>query len=188
MRRIVIVCAIVGLLSDQAFAGADRELKQGDHIRIRTKDSDQQYTLEKVAPDTLYVVKRGSDTGSRIAVYQVERIDVRVPRSQGAGAAWGAFIGGGVGGAIGMLYAIVTWDEVDADCGPEPVGTFCDTSISVWRFVGMTFVFGFPGMLVGAAVGAANPGHRWQRIELPGTLSVRPRSDGTVVLQYTFSF
>ena len=188
-RTTVIVSAMLVLVAQQAFAEAERGLEQGDRVRVRTKDASASYTLQGFHGDTLYVLTEAGGDPTRIAVREVEKIEVRVPRSKTAGALWGVAIGGVIGGAIGMGYAIATVDEVeDVECGPELGDEVCNTSIDVARVVGYTFAFGAPGMLLGGIIGASVPGERWQRVDLPGTVSVRPGRDGTVFLEYTLSF
>lgn len=182
----VVVCAILVLLSEQVCAETGPELKHGDRIRVQTKDSREEYTLERFHPDTLFVLPRGDNGLSRIATGQVERVEVKVPRSPGSGALWGAVIGAAIGGGIGAIYAIATWDEVETECGQ--FDDICDNTASGLRFIGSVTVFGLPGMLLGGIIGAAAPGERWQPIDFPGTVSVRPGVDGTVVFQYSRSF
>jgi hypothetical protein len=187
-RKMVMVCATLVALAAPAFAGTERQLEQGDRVRVETADSRREYTLSAIQPDTLYVTPRGGGVVSPIAMKEVEKLELRVPRSKGVGALWGALIGGGVGGAAGMLYAIATWDEADADCGPSPVDEFCDTSISAWRVMGYTFAFGMPAMLLGIVIGTSAPGEKWERIDPPGDVGIQPGRDGSVVVQYTLSF
>jgi hypothetical protein len=188
-RSLWIVSALLLLATAPTSAEAERGLEKGDRLRVRTGGSSVMCTLQSVRSDTLFALSRDGASPIRIAVGEVRQIDVRVPRSKTRGMLWGALIGGGIMSTVGMVYAITTNDEANADfCGSNPIDEFCDTSLRAWRVVGYTFAFGAPGMLLGGIIGAAAPGERWEHIDLPGALTVRPRMDGTVLLEYTLSF
>jgi len=186
VRVVAIVFAILILFSVHGNAENKDELKAGDYLRIRLTGAREKYVLDRIRPDTLYVHREHDNEFLQIAFGQIEKVEVRVPRSSGSGALRGAVIGGGIGGMIGMLYAIATWDDVDTDCGD--LDELCSNTASGLRFMGSVAVFGIPGMLLGAVVGAAAPGEHWQQIELAGGMSMRINSNRTLLIQYSKSF
>ncbi len=186
MRVAAIVFAFIVLFSVHSNAENKDELKEGDHLRIRMTGAKDKYVLDRVGPDTLYVYREHDNEFQQIAFGQIEKVEVKVPRSSGSGALRGAVIGGGIGGLIGMLYAVATWDDVNTDCGQYD--ELCSNTASGLRFMGAVAVFGMPGMLLGAVIGAAAPGEHWQQIDLAAGMSLRIDSRSTLLIQYSKSF
>jgi hypothetical protein len=186
MRIASVAAAILLLATSRVYATPQTELQAGNRLRIKMSDSSKEYVLGRVSGDTLVVSSRNDDGMKRIAFDQVQRVDVRVPRSTGRGALRGALIGGMIGAGIGGVYAIATWDEVNADCGDfTPI---CSNGASGLRFVGSAAVFGIPGILVGAVVGAVAPGERWQSVNLPGNLTMGLGRHRQLSIQYSLAF
>jgi hypothetical protein len=186
MRIVAVTVAVILLSTPLAYAQPDSELQAGKRLRIKSGDSLTEYVLERITADSLIVSGRNNDGMRQIAFDQVQRVDVRVPRSAGRGALRGAVFGGMIGAVIGGSYAISTWDEVDADCGRFT--PLCSNSASALRFAGYVAVFGMPGMLVGAVVGGISPGERWQPVNLPGRFSMSVGGDRTLFIQYSLAF
>ncbi len=186
VRVVTIVVAILILFSVHGNADNKNELKAGDHLRIRMTGAKDKYVLDRIRPDTLYVYREHDNEFQQIVFGQIEKIEVKVPRSSGSGALRGALIGGGIGGVIGMLYAVATWDDVNTDCGQY--NELCSNTASGLRFMGSVAVFGMPGMLLGAVIGAAVPGEHWQQIDLAAGMSLRIDSRSTLLVQYSKSF
>jgi hypothetical protein len=188
MKRPVLIagCMIV-LTALPAFAKEAHRLERGDRLRVHTDEASVLCTLQSVGLDTIHALGRDGTSPIHFLTGDVRKIDVRVPRSQTIGMLRGAVIGGGLLGTIGLVYAIATSGDVDP-CGTNPVGEICNSGFRAWRAIGYTFAFGAPGMLIGGIIGAAAPGERWQRIDVPGRLSLRPHSDGRVYLEYSLRF
>ncbi len=186
MRVVTIVVAILIIFSVRGNAENVHELKAGDQLRIRITGEKGKFVFDCIRLDTLYVHRKDDNAYQQIIFGQIEKIEVKVPRSSGSGALRGALIGGAVGGGIGAIYAIATWDDVNTDCGD--LDELCDNTASSLRFMGSVAVFGIPGMLLGACIGAAAPGEHWQQIELAGGMSMRINSNRTLLVQYSKAF
>jgi hypothetical protein len=186
MRIVAIISAILVFLAVQVHAEKKHELNEGDRLRIRMMGSSDTYVLERIRPDTLFVFPQNGDGSRHIAIGQVERVDVRVPRSAGSGALRGALIGGAVGVVAGAVYGIATWDDVNVNCGE--LNDLCSSTASAFRFMGVITLFGAHTMLLGGFIGAVAPGERWQRVELPGRVSMRIDAGRTVSIQYGLAF
>lgn len=185
-KFVVVLCFLILVPAGRTDAETGRELEQGDRIRVHTADSSEQYIFQSIRPDTLHVLSRDGEVESKIAVAEIEELEVRVPRSKGSGVLWGLLIGCAAGGTFGVIYAIATDDEVDTDCGSP--GDICNDAIGAARVVGYATAIAVPFMALGAVIGASAPGERWERVEHPGSVSIGPGRDGAVVVQYTFSF
>jgi hypothetical protein len=95
-------------------------------------------------------------------------------------------IGGMAGAGIGAAYAIATWDEVNTDCGQ--LDDICDNTAAGLRFIGSVGIFGIGGMAVGAVLGAAIRGNRWQTINVPLRIGRADDACGTIIVRYSCSF
>ncbi|KPJ94400.1 MAG: hypothetical protein AMJ53_05335 [Gammaproteobacteria bacterium SG8_11] len=186
MQITALTAAILLLFTTEINAETEQELEPGRRLRIQRAGFRTECVLHRISADSLIVSGQNSSGLRRIAFDQVERVDVRVRRSTGWGAIRGAAIGGSIGGLIGGIYAVATWNDVNVDGGPF-AKLFSNTT-STLRLFGAVAVFGIPGMLIGGAVGAILPGERWQRVYLPGRVSIRMDSDRTLFLQYSLSF
>ncbi len=186
MRIGAIIIAILVLFSTHGYTETKRELNVGDHLRIQMTGSSGKYVLDRIRQDTLFVHREHDNEFQQMAFEQIERIEVRVPRSSGFGALRGAAIGGAIGGAIGALYALATWDDVNTNCGY--LDEICSNTASGLRFIGSVAVFGIPGLVLGAVIGAAAPGENWQQIELTETMTIGIDANRTLFLQYSRTF
>lgn len=186
MRILTITFAMLLLLTTPICAQTEHQLEVGRRLRIRTMGSRTECVLEHISADTLIVSGQNGNGLQKIAFDQVDRVDVRVPRSAGWGAIRGAAIGVTIGALVGGIYAISTWDDVNADCGG--LTELCSNTASGLRFIGVVTVFGTPPMLIGGVVGAMFPGERWQPVKLPGRISMRIDEDGALAIQYSHAF
>jgi hypothetical protein len=159
------------------------KLEPRKRLRIETTEFRTECLLHHFSEDSLVVFSQNDNGFKWIAFNQVERLDVRVPRSAGWGAVRGAAIGGAIGGTIGAIYAVATWDEVDV--GDNEL---ISNTTSTLRLFGAVGIFGLPSMLVGGVVGAMFPGEKWQQVHLPGRVSFHMNADRNLIVQYSLSF
>ncbi len=174
------------LLPANGIAQTGHGFKEGDRLRISTAGNRESYVLERFSPDTLYVQGEKDKQSSSIAFGEIEKLEIRAPRSKGTGALIGAGIGGAIGATIGMIYGLATWDDVDADCG-DPWNA-CSNTASSARVIGIIGAVGIPCMAVGALIGAVAPGQTWKQVELGGSLSMYIERGRELRVQYSRSF
>lgn len=186
MRILGVAVAMLLLMATYVCAETERQLEVGARLRIRTTEATAEYVLEGIGEDGLTVLGRNDSEPQHIAFEQVQRVDMRVARSPGAGALWGAAIGGGIAGAVGAVYAIATWGDVDVECGPYDKE--CSDTAAAARLIGAVGIFGMGGALVGGIVGAASPGGTWQPVDLPGNLSIGLDDDNALSVQFSLAF
>ncbi|HUP20679.1 MAG TPA: hypothetical protein VM778_12100, partial [Gemmatimonadota bacterium] len=95
-------------------------------------------------------------TDRSFAISDLTRLDRGVPRSSwrgaGRGTLWGVLIGGLAGAGLGSVQ--------ETDC------FLCPSSKAEGAMIG-SIVLGGAGAVVGALVGAAWPGTRWESVPLP---------------------
>jgi hypothetical protein len=128
----------------------------GQRVRVEWSEAERRHraagTVLELRGDSLALAE---PAGARaFALSRLERIDVRVPRSRVRGAAVGAGWGTLAGLAAGLVLGAVSYSQCsghDDDLCP------------------LALVFAPPlgagaGLVVGAVVGAASPGERWQRV------------------------
>jgi hypothetical protein len=181
-----VIAAVLVLLPVHGIAQTGHEFKEGEKLRIRTDGESGRYVLDRFSPDTLYVQGEKDEQFRRIALGEIEKLEIRVPRSKGTGALIGAGIGGAIGATIGMIYGLATWDDVEADCG-DPWDV-CSNTASSARVIGIIGAIGIPCMAAGALIGAAAPGQTWRQVELGGSLSMHVERGRELRVQYSRSF
>jgi hypothetical protein len=87
------------------------------------------------------------------ALERLDRIDLRVPRSRGGGAARGAAVGALAGLALGVAVAAAV---IPANCAE---GENCTFGYALLAIGAATY-----GAMIGAIVGTFSPGRRWRRV------------------------
>jgi hypothetical protein len=162
------IFSILLLLFASPLAGQTLPLESGAPLRVHARGFTMSGELVRWDADTLVVrsigIGRPAGTGPpgdvtanrAIAMSDVLRLDRKVPRTRGQGAArgalWGLIIGGVAGGFLGAI---------EEPC--DPGRGFCigpDSRAEGLLLVGA--VLGALGAGVGALAGTAWPGSRWE--------------------------
>jgi hypothetical protein len=133
----------------------DTRIAQGTRVRIEWMGTTQRHravgTVHELRADSLVLADRA---GVRtFALARLSRIDVRVPRSRGRGAARGAGLGALAGLAVGLAVGAYGATHCRAS-------DMCGYGWVVGSAIGGPIV----GLALGAIVGAGAPGERWQRV------------------------
>jgi hypothetical protein len=103
--------------------------------------------LSAIRGDTLVFEMPKSGTRVAVAQNRIRRLDVRRPRSPSKGAWLGTAAGFGIGVVAGLVLANARCDD-----------SSCDFTV--------TMLSGGTGAGIGAIVGHAYPGNRWETVEL----------------------
>jgi hypothetical protein len=149
--RGALVVSVVALVSSAALADDGLQPAPGTRVRITSSDSRLTGKIVAASPDALIVsVKKGREPVT-VARDAITRFELGHRRTSGKGALRGAGIGllaGGVGGAaLGVAL-------------DSPDDWFSGGELAA----GGAIVFGGAGALIGALVGAASPGERWETV------------------------
>jgi hypothetical protein len=110
--------------------------------------------LSAIRGDTLVFEIPRSGTRVAVAQNQIRRLDVRRPRSSSKGAWLGAAAGLAIGVVAGLVYVNVVCSSGDGDCAGGVEDFY------------HAMIFGGAGAGIGAVVGHAYPGNRWETVEL----------------------
>jgi hypothetical protein len=159
---------------------------EGDEVRVTIAGKRSVCTLSGAGPDSIRVAGMKSGGQRSIALDDIEKLEVKAPRSRGSGALIGAGIGGAIGATIGLVYGLATWDDVDADCG-DPWDA-CQNTTSSLRVVGIIGAVGIPCLLAGAIIGSAAPGSTWTEVEPRSGLDIGFGRDQALMVLYRLTF
>ncbi len=153
MARAFMVLLVLGFLPLLSMA-EEQDVERGQRVRVTTTVGDRLTGRIGERTSDALVVELDDDGGSRsIPLAGVTSLETRRPRSRSRGAwskaKWGALIGAASGvSVVGFLHEQVA--ENDASFAEAATLGAC------W--------YGYFGGLVGAAIGAANPGEEWVKI------------------------
>ena len=174
MRYFLALLAIVLVAGAGVTAGAAAEpdsvsLKKGDRVRVTLAGMKAVCIIEEIQPGVLGL--RSSETAElqRVRIADISSLEIRAPRSHGAGAGRGAMIGGGVGFLVGALYGIA----VSAAFNPSPSET---GTLGVAGGIGFFFI----GAGLGALGGLMVPGETWKPVPLDTQIDVGVSPMGTI--------
>jgi hypothetical protein len=154
VREYLGFCAIALLLPTGALG---QELPSpGERVRVWGPSTAMNLMVSENRKCELFAVRGDtlvfemSEGGERMAVARsrIRRLDARRPRTPGEGTRLGAIVGLGMGAAAGLLLAGIA----SVDC-------------SGCYLTGLALLGGI-GAGVGALVGHAYPGERWEEVEL----------------------
>ena len=149
----------------------------GDPIRITSTHFALQAatgTFVSQTNDSLTWVPAGMGIGqTTIAKYEIDAIDVNYGRAKEGHALTGAFVGGILGGLIGLRAG---WVQNQIDCGTTPTG--CQPKVSV---AGAGLLGVAAGAGIGALVGLVFKSTTWTEAD-PRTLGPQPKRVGVVPL------
>ena len=166
MRMVSVLSAI--LISSVTAARADDiEVAPGTRVRVTTSGTRLKGILQATDSQSLTVVVEGQRAPIQMERSAIDRLEMGSRRSVGAGAARGAgrglLIGGGAGLVIGAL----------ASPGDGSRGLNAGLS---------AVVTGMFSALIGAGIGAAEPGESWKAVPARGVhISLAPRRGGLAV-------
>jgi hypothetical protein len=124
--------------------------------------------------DSVVLDAPGARGALAVPITSVSRMDVSRPRTVLEGAGRIGAVGVVIGGVTGAVLGIREGDD--------------------WFFsakakaVGYGIILGGAGGLAGMLVGALAPGERWQRVPLPGQVSVSPGGRDGVAVSTAFRF
>jgi hypothetical protein len=174
MATIVFLCVAslvpTSIASSAAAAEPDSlSLKEGDRVRVTIAGMKAVCIIEEMQPGILDL--RSSETGAlqHVRIADISSLEIRAPRSHGAGAGRGAMIGGGVGFLVGALYGIA----VSAAFNPSPSET---GTLGVAGGIGFFFI----GAGLGALGGLMVPGETWKPVPLDTQIDVGVSPNGTI--------
>ena len=148
--------------------GQGQLLREGELVKISS--SIVKGTLVVVDADGEVLVLQSLDGREEmnVPVASVRRLAAyRGPRSRGAGALRGGGYGLLIGGAVGAASGIVSGDD---DCDSSVPCILPMTAGEKAAAGGL--VLGVVGGALGLLIGAAVPGDRWERIDLPSQVEV----------------
>jgi hypothetical protein len=153
---LLLVGASVLLVATRGSAPAQQvAVSAGQRVRVEWIDAQRRHrtvgTVLELAKDSVALI--GATDVRRFALGSLARIDVSVPRSRARGAARGA----GIGALVGLGLGLAAGGYGAIDC--RQVDGMCDLGLIVLPPFG-----GAAGLILGAVVGGASPGHRWQRV------------------------
>lgn len=141
-------------------------LRPGDRVRVEASQQSGTFLVTVLADEEL-VLEDTDGREVRVPHASLSRLLVdRGPRSRGSGALRGLAIGGGAGVLAG---AVIGFADGDDDC---PSDSWCLFQMTAGEKASIgAVVFGLVGGVVGATLGAGNPGHRWEALRLPLTMN-----------------
>jgi hypothetical protein len=185
MKTIMGALLTLCLASASVCAHTLDSLKAGDQIRL----NNVRYKLEGIHGDTLTVRSAIDGVLQDVRIADVITLDVKVGhrpllRALAEGGGIGLFIGGG----FGFLYGVVTGE--DPECiEVDATDHYCPHSFKpVERGARYAAAFGGAGVLVGGIIGVARSGDRWQKVDVPNRVSMRPAWTGAPGIEVSIAF
>lgn len=143
------------LISCVTPASADEvELTPGTLVRITKSGTRLKGILQAMDSRSLTVVLEGQRVPTRLDRSTMSRLEVGAPRSVGAGLARGAGRGLLIGGGAGLILGAVN-------------GGWEGAAVA-------TFLGGVPAALIGAGIGAAEPGVGWKTVTAASRVTIGP--------------
>lgn len=131
------------------------EADSGSRVRITVGKTKHVGTLVSADADSLRFI---TDTSGLVAIPTVSVTRFERSRGRRSNAGQGALIGGVTGGAMGLIGGIAAEAESSGswgiDVGPEGIAL-------------ATLFFGATGAGLGALIGAASKGEKWQPLTIP---------------------
>ena len=131
------------------------EADAGSRVRITVGKTKQVGALVSADADSLRFI---TDTSGLVAIPTVSVTRFERSRGRRSNAGQGALIGGVTGGAMGLLGGIAAEAESSGswgiDIGPEGIAL-------------ATLFFGATGAGLGALIGAASKGEKWEPLTIP---------------------
>jgi hypothetical protein len=148
--------SLVSLAPCRAAPAQQIPVSAGQRVRLEWAEGQRRHravgTVLEARGDSLALTE---PAGARaLALADLERIDVRVPRSRALGAARGAGFGTFVGLAAGLVFGAASY----AGC-PRGDDDLCPLYLIFPPAIGAG-----AGLVAGAVIGAADPGQRWRRV------------------------
>ncbi len=151
--------------------------QSGERVRVLVGTRSAEYEFLGWHADTLVFQDLHGPTRVQVSFASVAQLAVRRPRSRGRGAAHGAGIGALFGFGGGVLAGMISGDD-EGDCW------VCATAGE--KAIGYAVLLAGAGALGGAIIGAAAPGHYWERMTLPARVDVAPAPGRAVVLSLSW--
>lgn len=173
MRRTLLFCTLFVFGFFSSVVSQDAPAGPGTRVRVWTEVNEKgPRTTGRVAAwnsDSLILNPVGAGNRRSIPVTSVSRMDVsRGQWSMGMGALRGGGAGFLIGGVSGVALVYLS---------PEDgFGTRQDWAPVVGSFLGGI------GAVIGALIGASRPGERWERVPLPGRVSISPSGRTSVAV------
>ncbi len=149
----------------------------GERVRVMIGHRTAEYSFVGWHADTLVFQDLRGPAHVQVSFATVGQLAVRRPRSRGRGAAHGAGIGALFGFGSGVLTGLISGDDEGHCWGCATAGE---------KALGYAVLFAGAGALGGAAIGAAAPGHYWERMRLPARVDVAPASGGAVAFSLSW--
>ncbi len=128
--------------------------------------------------DSLVMDPAGAGGPLAMPLNSVSRMDISLGRrSRGMGALRGGSLGLIIGGVTGMALGFASGDD----------DSFLFNRWQDKAFI-LSVMLGTPSTLVGSIIGANRPGERWQRVPLPGRVSISPSGRNSVAVSTGLRF
>lgn len=162
------------LLLAPVAALAQAHVVPGARVRLAGPGIDGTFHVVHVVPDTMVVQRDPAAPALRVALADLQRMDVSLGRRTALGGfGHGVLVGAGVGAAIGVASGLASGDD-------DPGGWFAMSAEQ--KALGGGILAGGAGGLIGGIVGLAVRGERWERAAIPGArVSVAPAGRGVAV-------
>ena len=130
------------------------EADSGSRVRITVGKTKHVGTLVSADPDSLRFT---TDTSGLVAIPTVSVTRLERSRGRRSNAGQGALIGGVIGGAMGLIGGI----------GAEADNSDWGIEIGAKGIALATLFFGATGAGLGALIGAASKGEKWEPLTIP---------------------
>jgi hypothetical protein len=180
MRRTVVYlfALCVCFLPSTVFAQAARvPVTEGSRVRISTLSSKGTFTVAGVRADSLILYESAASAETvTMPLHSITKLEVARPRPRREGAQLvagvGFLIGATVGGAVGLAS------------GDDPPGLMPLTAREKAIILGVGL--GGAGALVGGVLGLAEPGMRWDPVDLSHRVSLAGTRNGALAVTYSY--
>jgi hypothetical protein len=159
VRALAAVGALLLALGPAPLAAQRRIAEIGDRVRVSWTSppgATLQGELTSLRGDTLLVRRGLAVRAVPVPLSQVQRIEVRLPRSRLEGMGRGVVIGAPIGLAGGYLLG------ASAEAGVDECADDCGLLKTVGAAAGLV-----AGSVLGALIGVTTPGGRWVEAERP---------------------